>query len=165
MMIKKILLPFFILSLFLVQCKNEQTSVDEQERLKAIEKENTQEVKANNEYFIAPPDTDYTGDYMDRYPNGIIKFNGFFRFGKRHGQWMAFYENGIKWSECFYDKGNRHGASTVFYPNGKVHYKGWFKNDLRDSLWFFYDEEGKEVDRRAFKNDQETGLVNQQTFL
>jgi hypothetical protein len=32
-------------------------------------------------------------------------------------------------------------------------------NDLRDSLWLFYDTLGKEIDRHAFRNDIETGLV------
>ncbi len=115
----------------------------------------------DSKYLIVPPNDDYTGDYVDKYPNGIIKFTGFFRFGKRHGHWMAFYENGIKWSECFYDNGKKHGSSMVYFPNGKLQYSGWFKNDLRDSLWFFYDEKtGKELDRRAYREDQETGLVN-----
>ena len=113
-----------------------------------------------NKYAINPPDPDYTGDYIDKYPNGVIKFTGFFRFGQRHGEWMAFFENGIKWSDCFYDKGKKHGATMVFHPNGNLLYSGWYKNDMRDSLWFWYDDKGKEVDRRAFKNDIETGLVN-----
>ncbi len=113
-----------------------------------------------SKYIINPPDSDYTGDYLDRYPSGIVKFKGFYRFGKRHGQWMAFYENGEMWSECFYDKGNKNGSSKVFYSTGNLQYQGWFKNDLRDSLWFFYDQTGKEIDKRAYRNDIETGLVN-----
>ena len=113
-----------------------------------------------NKYLIQPPDADYTGDYIDKYPNGVIKFTGFFRFGQRHGQWMAFYDNGIKWSECFYDKGLKHGATQVFYPNGNLTYTGWYKKDQKDSLWFWYDEKGKEVDKRAYRMGVETGLVN-----
>ena len=30
-----------------------------------------------NKYLITPPDPDYTGDYIDKYPNGVIKFTGF----------------------------------------------------------------------------------------
>ncbi len=117
-------------------------------------------VNPNSEFAIIPPDADYTGDYVDKYDNGVIKFTGNFRFGVRHGHWMAFYDNGIKWSECYYDKGKKHGETIVYFPDGKVHYKGWYKNDLKDSLWFYYDETGKEVDRRAFRKDEETGLVN-----
>lgn len=148
--------------LFLVSCGSEQTENDTKQKedsLKAVTaapKENT----ANSQFATPAPDVDYTGDYVDKYPNGIIRASGFFRFGQRHGQWMYFYENGIKWSECFYDKGKKHGETIVYFPNGQVHQKGWYKNDLRDSLWFYYDESGKEVDRHAFRNGEETGLVN-----
>lgn len=108
---------------------------------------------------IAPPDPDYTGDFVDKYPNGVIKFSGFYRFGKRHGQWFAFYDTGIKWSECFYDNGNKQGASNIFYPNGNLERSGWFKNDLQDSIWIFYDINKKEFDRRAYRKGEETGLV------
>lgn len=132
-----------------------------QDSIKGVSKSDSQKiVNELNKYLIQPPNSDYTGDYIDKYPNGVIKFSGFFRFGLRHGQWMAFRENGEKWSDCTYDKGKKNGETMVYHPNGKLYYKGWFKNDLRDSLWFFYDTLGKEIDRHAFKNDVETGLVN-----
>ena len=145
---------------FFTNCKSNQASeIAKQDSLKTTANSNKVSSVANK-YLIAPPDSDYTGDYVDKYPNGIVKFSGFYRFGQRHGQWMAFYENGNMWSECYYDKGKKHGASNVFYPNGKPQYKGWFKNDLRDSLWLFFDTLGKQVDKHAFSKDIETGLVN-----
>ncbi len=150
-----------VISFLMSHCKSNQSGEEtgiKQDSLTAARKPET--INPNTQYAITPPDVDYTGDYVDKYPNGIIKFTGFFRFGKRHGQWMAFYDNGIKWSECYYDKGLKQGESIVYYPNGKIHYKGWFKKDMRDSLWFYYDEAGKEIDKRAFRDDQETGLVN-----
>ena len=161
---KKIFLvsSVFVLFSFLVSgCKSDQTAETEKQKQDSIKNAaNTSTLSVNSKFLITPPDKDYTGDYVDKYPNGVIKFTGFFRFGERHGQWLAFYENGVKWSECTYDKGKRNGASMVYFPDGKLYYSGWFKNDLRDSLWYFYDEKGKEVDRRAYKNDVETGLVN-----
>jgi antitoxin component YwqK of YwqJK toxin-antitoxin module len=153
---------FFSFSFLFIGCKSTSDADFEKVRLDSIQNaaSNAAVNSAYSKYLITPPDTDYTGDYVDKYPNGVIKFTGFFRFGQRHGQWMAFYENGIKWSECFYDKGKKHGSSMVFYPDGKTQYSGWFKNDLKDSLWFFYDAAGKEVDRRAYRDGVETGLVN-----
>ena len=140
---------------------NADTEKAKQDSLKTISKTDSAKIAQElNKYLITPPDPDYTGDYIDKYPNGVIKFTGFFRFGKRHGQWMAFYDNGIKWSECFYDKGLKHGSTQVFYPNGQLTYSGWYKQDQKDSLWFWYDDKGKEVDRRAYRMGVETGLVN-----
>lgn len=112
----------------------------------------------DNSFLIEPPDTAYSGDYVDKYENGNTKFKGFFRFGKRHGQWMAWYANGLMWSECFYDKGLKHGANNVYYENGKLRYSGFFKDDKRDSIWVFYDVNGVEVQRLKFKNDEEVPL-------
>ncbi len=164
-MIKRVELPLVILITLILLLPNCKNSISDAERQKQdsinaeIKKDSIQLASELNKYLIQPPNPDYTGDYVDKYANGIIKFTGFFRFGKRHGEWMAFYENGLKWSDCFYDKGKKHGSTMVYHPNGKLFYSGWYKNDLRDSLWLFYDTLGKEIDRHAFKDDIETGLV------
>ena len=148
---------------FFPNCKSCKSDVEKvkQDSLKAISNADSLKIATElKKYLITPPDPDYTGDYIDKYPNGVIKFTGFFRFGQRHGQWMAFYENGLKWSECFYDKGLKHGSTQVFYSNGNLNYSGWYKQDQKDSLWFWYDEKGKEVDKRAYRIGVETGLVN-----
>ena len=154
---------FICLTVLFANCKSGSAEAEKvkQDSLKAISNVDSLKIATElNKYLITPPDPDYTGDYIDKYPNGVIKFTGFFRFGQRHGQWMAFYDNGLKWSECFYDKGLKHGSTQVFYPNGNLNYSGWYKQDQKDSLWFWYDDKGKEVDRRAYRMGVETGLVN-----
>lgn len=146
-------LPFIILGACNAGNEKETASQDSIKQSFPIDTAAVQ--KELNKYIIEPPDTNYTGDHLSKWENGNTKFKGFFRFGKRHGQWIAFYANGTMWSECFYDKGVRHGANNVFYENGKPRYYGWFKNDLRDSLWVFYDEYGMELRRVWFKNDEE----------
>jgi antitoxin component YwqK of YwqJK toxin-antitoxin module len=130
-----------------------QDSIKAAQRIDSITAE-----KKKNAYLIEAPDTNYTGDYLDKYDNGNTKFKGFFRFGKRHGQWVAFYANGLLWSECFYNRGLRHGANNVYYENGKPRYKGWYKDDIRDSLWVFYDPFGVEQKRTMFRNGEEIAL-------
>lgn len=147
----------FILSMLSCGTKTTQGESTNSDTLKTSET-----AKANNSlqnelsaYIISPPDTNYTGEYLDKYPNGNTKFKGTFRFGKRHGQWMAFYANGVLWSECFYNNGLKHGSNTVYYENGKMRYNGYFNNEKRDSLWHFYDEFGVELKQVRFKNDEE----------
>lgn len=163
-MIKQLLLcctALISVNLFFTNCKSNQSS-DELAKHDSLSAAPTKTIAINdyNKYAISPPDTDYTGDYVVKYPNGITQFQGFYRFGLRQGQWMTFYDNGEKWSETVYEKGKRQGQTNVYHTNGKLKITGWYKNDLRDSLWLFYDEQGKEIDRRAYKNDEETGLVN-----
>ncbi len=105
---------------------------------------------------IEAPDTSYTGDFIEKYPNGIIKYSGYFRFGKRHGLWRSFYENGELWSECYYHEGFKNGSYKINTTQGITKIKGWHKNNLKDSLWFFYDDSGKLLQKTAFKNDAVT---------
>lgn len=113
-----------------------------------------QKSKSNTaEYFIKPlTDSTYTGVAEEKYPNGIVKYKGFYRFGKKHGEWLYFYPNGNLWSEAEFNRDKMNGKSNVYYPNGKLNYSGFYKNDLKDSVWTFYDSTGKETRKEIFKN-------------
>ena len=111
-------------------------------------------LKKKNPLLILPPDSNYTGEYVDKYVNGIVKFKGNFRFGKRHGQWMSFYPTGLAWSEMHYDKGLREGPNLTYFENGKLRYTGYYKNDTRDSVWLYYDTLGNVAQRILFKKDK-----------
>ncbi|MBA3679880.1 MAG: hypothetical protein H0W73_01640 [Bacteroidetes bacterium] len=111
-------------------------------------------LKAKNPLLILPPDSNYTGEYVDKYDGGITKFKGTFRFGKRHGQWVSFYPTGIPWSELHFDKGLRHGINVSYYENGKIRYTGIYKNDVRDSVWSYYDSIGNIAEKVLFKDDK-----------
>jgi len=153
---------FAVVVLMFTNCQSaaEKAEQAKQDSIKqALINDSLKIVEELKKYAIQPPSPDYSGDYVEKYDNGVVKFTGYFRFGQRHGQWLAFYENGLKWSECFYDKGNKHGASVVYFPNGQVQYSGWYKNDLKDSLWTFYNDQGKQLEKRAFRNGEETGLT------
>ncbi|MDO9000124.1 MAG: hypothetical protein Q7W45_10195 [Bacteroidota bacterium] len=148
---------------FLFSCKNDtKTETPETEHKTAVadsisklqQKIVVDSLKKKNPLLILPPDSNYTGEYVDKYGNGIIKFKGNFRFGKRHGQWMSFYPNGLAWSELHYDKGLREGPNLTYFENGKLRYSGYYKNDMRDSIWLYYDTIGKVAEKVLFKNDK-----------
>jgi antitoxin component YwqK of YwqJK toxin-antitoxin module len=129
--------------------KREKDSVS-----KVMQKRKVDSIKGTNPLYIAPPDSDYTGDYVDKYRSGLIKFKGFYRFGERHGAWMSFYPNGIIWSECHYDKGLKHGPISTYFQNGQKRFEGFYKNDLQDSLWIYYDSTGKVLSKIIYKEDR-----------
>lgn len=157
---KKKIGVLIILGLLLANCKGDEKPSEEEQAVidslsKVEQKRKGDSLKKLNPLLILPPDSEYTGDYIDKYPTGIIKYKGFYRFGKRHGQWIAFYNNGLPWSEQVYDKGIRDGANIVYYENSKVRYKGFYKNDKRDSVWSFYDSIGKLLKTMVYKADKE----------
>lgn len=121
---------------------------------KADQRRKADSIRSANPLLIVPPDSGYTGTYLDRYPSGIIKFRGFFRQGKRHGQWLSFYPNGEAWSEMHYDRGLRHGPNITYFVTGAKRYEGNYKNDARDSIWIYYDSSGAAVKRVFFDNDR-----------
>lgn len=158
---KHILGSVFIVALVLAGCKGDEGKTlnegkkfynDSISRIEQAHKADS--LRRTNPLLIVPPDSAYTGDYTDKYPNGIIKFRGNFRFGQRHGQWMSYFPNGLAWSELHYDKGLRHGPNIVYSQNGTLVYTGFYKNDLKDSIWCYYDSVGVMAQKLVFKNDR-----------
>ncbi|MFH1004387.1 MAG: hypothetical protein V1781_02670 [Bacteroidota bacterium] len=90
------------------------------------------------------PPTQY-GDYIVKYPSGIIKMKGFYVNGKREGQWVSFFENGNVQSEGFFKAGLRDGRTTVYYESGKKYYDGFYKDGKEAGKWIFYDEQENKV--------------------
>lgn len=154
--------PLALLFLFLISCTTSTEEKELTEREKAVrdsvskieQRKKSDSLKKTNPLLIVPPDSNYTGSYVDKYDNGITKFKGFFRFGKRHGQWVSFYPDGLMWSELHFDKGLRHGPNLTYYQNGELRYSGFYKNDKRDSLWVYYDSVGKVAQKFVFKEDK-----------
>ena len=91
---------------------------------------------------MAPPDSNYSGDFFLKYETGLMKVKGFFRFGERHGQWFYYYPNGLLWSEALFDNGKMDGASKAYEINGKVKQEGVYKKDKPVGEWNFYDTSG-----------------------
>jgi hypothetical protein len=149
-----LIVPYIVFT----SCGNEPKKLTEAQKQKADslskveQKTKVDSMKKKNPLLIMPPDSTYTGDYVDKYPSGITKFKGFFRFGQRHGQWLSFYPDGALWSEMHYDKGLKQGPNVTYYENKKMRYSGWYKNDQQDSLWLYYDTLGKLAKKAQFKN-------------
>ncbi len=154
-----IILP--VLMLFIFSCENE-TEKQKEEIDKHVtdsiskhqQKMVVDSLKKKNPLLIMPPDSSYSGEYVDKYENGITKFKGNFRFGKKHGQWMSFYPTGLAWSELHFDKGLREGPNITYFENGKIRYEGYYRKDVRDSVWLYYDSIGNLAEKVLFKDDR-----------
>lgn len=131
-------------------CKSNQGDISEGKTSKDSLATFNLKSKDNTIGVFEPPDTAYTGDYFEKYPTGIIKVRGFFRFGKKSGKWMYFYPDGKLWSEAFFHDNKMNGESNVYHPNGKLMYSGFYKMDKADSVWMFYDTSGVMVDKRDY---------------
>ncbi len=152
------LLTIFLSLMILSACNDEGTGKTTKEQndslSKAEQKIKGDSLKKKNPLLIVPPDSSYTGTYIDKYPSGITKFTGFYRFGQRHGHWVSFYPNGLPWSEMHYDKGLRHGPNITYFTNGKKRFEGMYRNDKQDSIWVYYDSTGRMAERVLFRNSR-----------
>lgn len=90
------------------------------------------------------------GDYIKKYPNGIVQMRGFYVNGKRNGQWTSFFQNGKVQSEGFFKDGLRDGKALVYYENGKIYYEGYYKDGREVGTWKFYDENGKQINEVVY---------------
>ena len=94
---------------------------------------------------MAPPDSNYSGEFFLKYDNGLMKVKGFFRFGKRHAQWYYYYPNGYVWSDGFFENGKMNGPTKTYHENGKMYYEGAYKMDKAVGVWNFYDTTGLQI--------------------
>jgi hypothetical protein len=154
---KNILIPVLLCIVFIC-CDNKNSSGNSEATNDSLSKVHqraqSDSLRKTNPLLIVPPDTDYTGEYVDKYPTGIIKFRGQFRFGERHGHWLSFFPNGRLWSEMHYDRGSREGANIVYNEKGKLLYSGFYKKDKKDSIWTYYDTAGTVAEKLRYKNDR-----------
>ena len=90
------------------------------------------------------------GDYIAKYPSGIVKMRGFYINGKREGQWVSFLENGKIQSEGFFKAGLRDGKALVYFENGQVYYEGYYKEGKEVGKWIFYDQQGKKINEKDY---------------
>lgn len=149
-MLKNILYIAFVVVFGLGACTPNQKNED---KVMTTEDSANQQIKSQIDKIVdelAPPDSDYTGELFQKYETGVVKTKGFFRFGKRHGQWFYFYPNGFMWSEAFYDNGKMNGHSKVYYENGKVYYEGDYKQDVAVGTWHYYDTTGAPAVERTY---------------
>lgn len=100
------------------------------------------------------------GDYIAKYPNGIIKMRGFYVNGKREGQWTSFFESGTVQSEGFFKNGLRDGKALVYFENGQLYYEGYYKDGKEVGKWVFYDETGKKINEKNYGNTGEDTKPN-----
>jgi antitoxin component YwqK of YwqJK toxin-antitoxin module len=144
-MISKSMIFIFTSSiLFFYSCQSNQKDIVKNNLDSTLYK------KENQVGVFTPPDSNYTGDYFEKYNSGIVKVRGFYRFGKKSGKWMYFYPNGTLWSEAFFNEDKMNGESRVYHPNGELYYSGFYKMDVADSLWNFYDSTGVLRETRTY---------------
>lgn len=82
-------------------------------------------------------------DYKTWYPNGNVEIEGFYKMGKKSGNWKYWYSNGQMQSEYNFVRDSLEGAFAKWYDNGQKLIEGTKKMDLDINNWTGWFENGQ----------------------
>ena len=152
------LLPFFLLSLFLlVGCG--KPNLDNPAKLneileEAIDGDKLQwRGKEGEKLGYAPnSQTPYTGWVKAMHENGQVSVLYPLKDGKQHGLMTQWHENGQKKIEANFVDGETHGLGSMWDENGQKRMECTFKDGKEHGLGTEWDEEGNVTEQAKFEN-------------
>ncbi|MCF0216023.1 MAG: hypothetical protein HUK21_06075 [Fibrobacteraceae bacterium] len=84
--------------------------------------------------------------------DGHLELTAECQYGKFHGKVQNFYPSGKLEATCQYSNGKRNGKCQIFTANGKLLRTEYWKMDIRDSLWVWYNGKDSTVQKNVFHN-------------
>lgn len=87
-------------------------------------------------------DSIWDGDYIKKYPNGIIEKRGYVKGGLASGEWLTFYEDGKPYSMGTYHNGYRTGYGVSWYHDGQKSSEGYYNQGKMVGKWKYWSEQG-----------------------
>ncbi len=88
--------------------------------------------------------------FLDYYPSGKLRVNGFMQGEKRVDTWSSWFESGEKKSEAFYEDGLKSGEYRVWYRNGKLQVYGNYEAGQPIGTWISYDSTGQKISEKKY---------------
>lgn len=85
--------------------------------------------------------------YADGKPQWLLTC----RFGVKDGLGEQYYPSGLLQLKYYYKNGQLEGSLETYRANGKISKREFWKQDVRDSLWSWFDSTGTEVLQSLFK--------------
>jgi hypothetical protein len=90
-------------------------------------------------------DSIWNGDYIEKYPNGVVKKRGYISGGLASGEWLTFYEDGKPWSRGFYRNGIRNGYGVSWHHDGQKSSEGYYNQGKPVGMWSYWSEYNHEL--------------------
>lgn len=138
---KKLLLFFSIIVVF-YSCQNSEIQVIDE-----VFKDGA--IKSIVDYKVSFGDS-IPLHRLDFHKEGSKRMEGYFKDGKRDGEWLSWYANGTIWSKGYFKEGKRTGKSWVYHPNGKLYMKGKYEDGKKIGQWMVFDEDGNLLADQSF---------------
>lgn len=110
---------------------------------------------------VAPNKTDASGKKQGHWIKLDEKqkklYDGNFADGKPVGKFTYFYDSGIPWAITVFSDNGKIARTKTFDAGGKLTGEGKYIEEKRDSVWKFYNEEGKIISEETYVNGLKSG--------
>ena len=97
------------------------------------------------------------GLWRKYYENDTLFSEGYFKKGKHSGTFHTFYKNGKRQSVLSFRGLTEISFAELFYDTGIPMAKGKYIDRTKDSVWIYFDEEGKMNSEEIYKNGVKEG--------
>ncbi len=108
-------------------------------------------INKNGLMYYADETKPYTGKCVTNHKGGNIGMGGFFKDGKKNGEWIWWYKNGNKQRYTVYENGRKNGKCIWWYKNGVKKSEIIFDNNrnIRQISW---NEKGEKIKNPSFSS-------------
>lgn len=106
------------------------------------------------------------GKWVDFYPNGFIKSEGYYKYGVKDGYFKDYFSDGNLKNISKYINGeiqvdasevSRLDIKTEYYPDGKIKKKGSYKNNIPEGITRIFTPEGNVESSKIYKSGAVVG--------
>ena len=101
------------------------------------------------------------GETEHYYDSGQLLKKTNYENGKKQGKEIFYYRDNTKEKTQNYQQGVLEGDFMVFYPDGDTMTKGAYKKELRHGTWKYFNEKGKVIELRRYKEGE---LIEKKEF-
>ncbi len=99
------------------------------------------------------------GYWEMKFPNGNLRYKGFFKNNKPIGEFTRFYDTGVVQAIMIFDELGTKARATLFYNNGEKAATGNYINTKKDSIWEYYSfYTNNRIAKETFKNGVRHGI-------
>jgi len=100
------------------------------------------------------------GLWQKEYPNGSLRYVGFFKDDYPVGEFTYYYTNGKTRTILMHTEKGKSAYAKVYYENGvSLKAEGMYYNKKKDSVWRYYTQDGTLLKQESYKQDKLHGSV------
>lgn len=105
------------------------------------------------------------GPVRNYYPEGGVSEEVLWKEGSREGSWQQYYTDGNIRLCGNYKNNLLEGDYKIYHSNEEVKIKGTYLEGLAEGLWYFFDEEGREIYALEYSRGQPADMEKYEAWV